>query len=170
MVTNKKETPEYKIYRGKKYELRAVPETKEEAENMLFHIRRYGGQGFKFKTSVGNYAVYYRDPQMEDKKASKKKTAKRKIKGWTQVSSGRSHISWSSGKLPFKIGDEYTMIDFIPPTRREIGYLYIEKHKVKWVDGLASSSTTKQILSTHPKTREKGISIATDYMKKHLNG
>ena len=92
------------------------------------------------------------------------------IKGWSQVANTKNLISWTSGKPPFKVGDVYTFIEFIPPTKHEIGYFYIIKHKVDWVSGEAHSATAKTIHIAHPKTREEGIAIATNYMKKHPKG
>lgn len=89
------------------------------------------------------------------------------IKGWSQVANSKNLISWTSGKPPFKVGDVYTFIEFIPPSKHEIGYLYIARHTVNWVDGMAWSPTVSNIYNAHPKTRKEGITIATNYMKGH---
>lgn len=92
-----------------------------------------------------------------------------KIKGWKKTEND-TYIMWSNQHYPLKLNDIYTIIEFVKPKRREIGYLYIKKVQVNWIDGLASSGITKVVFHVNPKTKEEGINIATNYMKSHPNG
>ena len=93
-----------------------------------------------------------------------------KKKRWRQIKNDKNELAWTTGKMPFKIGDKYTYIEFTPPTKRKIGSLHIIKHTVNWVDGLASSTKSKDVHQSSPKTRTEGIAMAKRYMKSHPNG
>ena len=73
-------------------------------------------------------------------------------------------------KQPVKINDKYMQIEFVKPKKNEIGYLYIDKAIVNWVDGKAHSTTKTTIQHKHPLSLSDGIDIATKYMMAHPEG
>ena len=141
--------------------------TQKQIDEKTEEFHRAGWDGNHIAQMVANWK---RRQEKKELDAIQRPVYQTQIEGnetFAKIVNDKNRICWSSGsKSQRKVGDTFTFIKFLPPQKREIGYLFITAHTIDWIHGLALSTTTKDILTACPKTREEGISLVTEYMEK----